>query len=85
MVKHLQFFYSVIVKLMNQWINEEANKIALSLFNFSDIVCGTAQGSGQLIAPLRSETCQQLWKFNTNHMLETPHSIEATMNLFKQM
>jgi GTP-binding protein EngB required for normal cell division len=73
---------------MDQWIKNEENKSALNSYNFSDIVCGTAQDGGrfgQLIKPLRDETHAHLWKSIFEHMLETPRPIEPTMHLFKQM
>jgi GTP-binding protein EngB required for normal cell division len=73
---------------MDTWIKNEENKAALMPYNFSDIVCGTAQEGGrfaQLVEPLRNETCAHLWESITEHMLEVPRPIEPTMHLFKQI
>ncbi|CAF1201077.1 unnamed protein product [Adineta ricciae] len=73
---------------MNTWINNEENKIALELYGFSDVVCGTAQEGGrfaQIVEPLRNETRRCLWESIARNMLEVPRPIEPTMHLFKQI
>jgi predicted GTPase len=73
---------------MNTWIKNEENKAALQLYNFSDIVCGTAQEGGRfakLVEPLRNETRAHLWESIIEHMLETPRPIEPTLHLLKQV
>lgn len=73
---------------MNKWIKNEENKQALMPYNFSDIVCGTAQDGGrfaELLLPLRDETRDSVWESIAGHMLETPRPIEPSMHLLKQI
>ncbi len=73
---------------MTKWIEVPENKDALAPYKFSAIICGTAKEGGrfaEVMKPLRQETQMVLWNTITMHMLETPQSIEANMNLFKQL
>jgi predicted GTPase len=73
---------------MDTWMKNEENETALTPYGFSDTVCGTAQDGGrfaQLLQPLRDETQKHLWESIVNHMLEVPHPIKPSMNLFKRV
>lgn len=73
---------------INSWIRKEQHQHAVNAIGFSDVICGTARDGGrfgELIKPLRDETCEQLWKSITEHMLASPHPIEYDRNLLKHL